>query len=311
MQPLCSPEPEAALEEERALGFHERTQAIYDDQDRRKLLLTMEPPELYEMASYMHATQQSATTQVNYLFAENLRVFREPDSGRLVITIDPEVSTRLEAHGYELVAHDIIRTTGEMELRLAAVEAERAAAELERTTAELAQLHVQAMQQMHQETVGNDTPAVSIPPQLFTEFRTDVMTDGNLAAFAAPLMHVVEQEFTWQGRVWSPMSEWSPAACKELWGGLEKQVLDKCEQTVNDMRLVYCMVKRHEAGTSWEAILGCGADGVNAKVTQGTASWTQMRKEARSCAKRASETTRKVVRDAYYADSRLLAGKDE
>ena len=71
-------EREAALEDERCSGFLERTQSLFDDFDRRKLLLTMEPPEAYEYARHVMETSASSTTQVHYMFAEQLRVMREP-----------------------------------------------------------------------------------------------------------------------------------------------------------------------------------------------------------------------------------------
>ena len=52
-------EREAALEDERCSGFLERTQSLFDDFDRRKLLLTMEPPEAYEYARHVICGQLS------------------------------------------------------------------------------------------------------------------------------------------------------------------------------------------------------------------------------------------------------------
>ena len=285
---------EAMLEEQRCAGFVERTQSVFDDLDRRKLLLTMEPPEAYEYARHVMETSASSTTQVNYLFAEQLRVMREPGTQRLIVTVDPDVGSLLDSHGYVCEPVTFIRTPAEVHQRLQQLD--EAAAQ-----AEVAQLSEQAQHALREEPVADDAgeaPPVTMPALLSSSFRTDVMGTGCLQAFQPTLFDAVDRGVVWKGESYAPLCEWSPDACKRAWGGAAER--DRWEQAVMEMRQVYCILRRADSGQHvW------GDEG----PPDARASYTAVRAKAKAYAKACCRAGTPAAKDAYFAECREWVGR--
>ena len=78
-------------------------------------MFTIDPPDAYNYAMYANQAAASSRMEINYVFAQQMRILREPQSGALKVTMDAQVSAGLERHGYELVVWDEVRSLAEME----------------------------------------------------------------------------------------------------------------------------------------------------------------------------------------------------
>ena len=94
--PRVEPGADALNEEARAAGHTERTAAVLADHDKRKLLLSIHPPDSYNYAMYLNQAAASASQEVNYVFASQLRIFRDTTTGRLKLTDESVASYEVD-----------------------------------------------------------------------------------------------------------------------------------------------------------------------------------------------------------------------
>ena len=140
-----------------------------------------------------------------------------------------------------------------------------------------------------------------MPAQLTSKFRTDVMSAGNLEMFRPLLFDAVERNVMWNAVSYAPLCEWSPDACKRAWASAESAERDRWEQAIMEMRQVYCILKRADAGEAdvW------GDDG----APDAHASYTVVRTKAKAYAKHCIRSGAPAVKDAYFAECKRWVGR--
>ena len=238
---------------------HMRAAAFEDDIRSR-----FDPPPVYQVAQYASHLNQINYTLINY-------VLREPGSGALVVTVDRTVALQLESvHGYTIEPFHELRTLTDVEARVAS---------LSHVVTEGVQSADAADEAGIVEALAGlvDSAPVSgegsVPAALSSTFRTDVMGTGPLRAFQAVLFTAVEERCTWRGRAYAPLCDWAPSQCKQQWRDAAPAEVNRWEQAVLEMRQAYCLLRMHALGESvW------GENGVPQGVSDGTASWTAVRK---------------------------------
>ena len=297
-------------EEARAEGFEGRMRAMFEEANKRKLLLKVCTPEAYNYAVYVNSmAQRSQQQQINYVFAETMRILRGP-SGMLTITHDAEVAAGLVNAGYEEQGFEQVKSTIEMHkmltekeddrLREEAVQRGRAArVEIEGAASSSAHARLRAprdetelaIDDLPAEEVVGDVAAVlqahaqpvNIPTALTKGFRAHVFGPGNVDQFGPRLRAAVEDAVTWQEAAYSPLKLWTSEACRKAWAGAEEKQRDAWEQTVMETLQAYCLLRRLENN---EAVCQASelAEAVG-KIRDGTASFTVIRKACKTLTK--------------------------
>ena len=276
-------------EDERAAGHEQRMQAMLDELRTRKLLLSVCTPDAYNHALYLNSmAQQSRQQQINYVFADSLRIVRHPSTGETMITHDPEVAAALVAAGYVEQPFSQVKSTLEMQKLLLEKEQDQvmaaAAQDAARRIAAAGTSPAQMPdQQEAAEAMASLLAQPEIPTTLASDFRVQVMGDGNVGRFGSSLKAAVESKVVWQGKDYSPLMMWSVAACKGAWAAAGDAELVKWEQTVMEMLQAYCLLRRLE---NREAVCDAPelADFV-CKIRDGTASFTVIRKACKTLTK--------------------------
>jgi hypothetical protein len=281
-------ELEPSLELERASGHSERTSNLLADLQQRNLSLSICPPDAYNYAVYMNQAAASATThQINYMFVQQQFLLRDPRTGSIMITIDPDVAARAEMHGFTRELFDEVKNLAELEQLIATHDS------LQNDARDLLQEDADdALRQLNAAFDDAASPGVessiSIPAKLSSSFRTDVMGNGKVSAFWPPLQAAMEQDFQWNEETYSALCKWSPEECKIRWQ-TQPNERDRWEQALMEMRQVYIILKRIDCGQG-ELVWGADEsmkDELSCPVRRGSLSFTSMRQHAKKYAKSA------------------------
>ena len=86
----------------------------------------------------------------------------------------------------------------------------------------------------------------------------------------------------WRGNEYAPLHEWSTGARNLAWGAASEDERERWAMAVGDLCRAYCVLREFERGT-----LKCEAH-LLAKIANGTASFTAVRRAARQHAKQSS-----------------------